>query len=126
MKKIIFAVILLIFSVPVFAQSKDVTVKFAKGKSGKIYKGVLVGDETKDYLVTVRAGQKISVKIDSESKYVNLFALLKGEDFITNNVNEFEYEAKKSGKYIVRVYTFSKVPLNKKAIAGYSLKISVN
>ncbi len=50
---------------------KPERVQFAKGTSSKAIKGTLKGDQSRTFLVNLRAGQKISVKLVSNNASAN-------------------------------------------------------
>lgn len=50
---------------------KPERVQFAKGTSSKAIKGTIKGDQSRTFLVNLRAGQKISVKLVSSNASAN-------------------------------------------------------
>lgn len=62
---------------PIMAQTaKPERVQFAKGKSAKTIKGTLKGDQSRLFVVNVRAGQTMTVKLatTNASTYFNVTA----------------------------------------------------
>jgi len=84
-------------------------VHFPKGEIGTTIKGRIRGDQTVDYKVRVRAGQSLSVGLntDNSANYFNVMA--PGEQDVaffigSNDGNNYTGEARDSGNYTVRVY----------------------
>lgn len=77
-------------------------VAFAKGSSGATIKLVIPADEGKRLIVGARAGQTLSVSVDTDKASASL-----DEDAdVTNNVNGFSTVLPKSGDYTIRVTNY--------------------
>ena len=87
---------------------KPERVQFAKGMSSKVIKGAIRGDQSRLFLVNLRAGQKISVKLVSSnaSAYFNLTAPgAQGAMFIgSTSGNDFNDVVPSSGDYTIDLY----------------------
>jgi hypothetical protein len=87
---------------------KPERVQFAKGMSSKVIKGAIKGDQSRLFLVNLRAGQKISVKLVSSntSAYFNVTAPgAQGAMFIgSTSGNEFKDVVPSSGDYTIDLY----------------------
>ncbi len=87
---------------------KPERVQFAKGMSSKVIKGAIKGDQSRLFLVNLRAGQKISVKLVSSnsSAYFNVTAPgAQGAMFIgSTSGNEFKDVIPSSGDYKIDLY----------------------
>jgi len=111
------------------AQVRPARVQFAKGASSKTLSGTLKGDETIDYLVGARAGQRMDVKLKSQntSNYFNV--LPPGSDtalFVgASEGNTFSGPLPASGDYRIRVYLMRNAA-RRNEVANYTLAVAVN
>ncbi len=87
---------------------KPERVQFAKGMSSKTIKGTIKGDQSRLFLVNLRAGQTINVKLVSSnaSSYFNVTAPgAQGAMFIgSTSGNEFKDTVRSYGDYTIDLY----------------------
>jgi len=119
-----------LLTAPVWAQDdiRQEKVQFQKGRSGASIKGRIVGDETVDYKLNARAGQRmiVNLKTNNARNYFNV--LPPGTDealFVGSSAgNRFEGTLPDSGDYRIRVYLMrSAARRNEKA--NYTLDIKI-
>ncbi len=97
--------------VAVIAQApmpKPERVQFAKGTSSKAIKGTIKGDQSRLFVVNLRAGQKVSVKLvtSNASNYFNVTAPGAQQAlFIGSSAgNRFQDTVPSSGDYTIDLY----------------------
>ncbi len=97
--------------VAVIAQApmpKPERVQFAKGTSSKAIKGTIKGDQSRLFVVNLRAGQKVSVKLvtSNASNYFNVTAPgAQQAMFIGSSAgNSFQDTVPSSGDYTIDLY----------------------
>jgi hypothetical protein len=103
--------ILLASSVPTHAADgiRKEAIQFAKGSSGASVSGRITGDETVDYTLRAKAGQKLHVHLKADSSMAYFNVLPPGSSgeaiFIGSTLGDtFEGTLEKDGEYTVRVY----------------------
>lgn len=115
-----------------FAQIMQQRVIFPNGVDMVTLKGVLLGpvDDTRDFLVNVKAGQTLSVTMateQTETTYFNVLppgstrALYRGE---AEGKASWESQVKLDGEYRVRVF-LNRAASRKRASSSFELTISV-
>lgn len=87
---------------------KPERVQFAKGTSSKAIKGTIKGDQSRLFVVNLRAGQTISVKLVSSNASANFNVTAPGAEqamFIgSTSGNEFKDVIPSSGDYKIDLY----------------------
>lgn len=87
---------------------KPERVQFAKGTSSKTIKGTIKGDQSRLFVVNLRAGQKVSVKLvtSNASNYFNVTAPgAQQAMFIGSSAgNSFQDTVPSSGDYTIDLY----------------------
>jgi hypothetical protein len=118
--------LLLLFSNDAAAQTKQ-RVRFAKNATGTTISGTVRGFAYKDYIVGVRAGQTISVKLNSKNTFTVLTIFTPDGDNLegATEMDEFSGELPTSGDYVIRVGMMRAEARRKNSIANYSLRLSV-
>lgn len=88
--------------------AKPERVQFAKGKSSKVIKGTLKGDQSRSFLVNVRAGQTMTVKLVSKNSSANFNVTAPGamEAMFIGSVsgNDFSEVIPSSGDYKIDLF----------------------
>ena len=97
------------FATIVEAQTvKPERVQFAKGKTSKVIKGTLTGDQSRIYLVNLRAGQTVTVKLLSTNSSANFNVTAPGamEAMFIGSVsgNEFSGVVPSTGDYKIDLF----------------------
>ena len=111
------------------AQVSSERVQFAKGASSKTLAGTLKGEQTIDYLVGARAGQRMDVKLETRngSNYFNV--LPPGSDtalFVgASSGGTFSGTLPVSGDYRIRVYLMRNAA-RRNEMANYALTVAVH
>ena len=116
----------LLFSIDVSAQSKQ-RVRFARGASAATISGMVRGFAYRDYIIGVRAGQTISVKLNSRNTFTVLTIFTPdGENLEgATETEEFSGELPSPGDYVIRVGMMRAEARRKNSMANYSLRVSV-
>lgn len=87
---------------------KPERIQFAKGTSSKTIKGTIKGDQSRLFVVNLRAGQKVSVKLvtSNASNYFNVTAPgAQQAMFIgSSEGNSFQDTVPSSGDYTIDLY----------------------
>ena len=118
--------LLVLFSLNAQAQSKQ-RVRFAKGASQATISGRVQGYAYKDYIVAARAGQTISVKLNSRNTFAVLTIFTPDADNLegATETDEFSGELPATGDYVIRVGMMRAEARRKNSLAVFSLRISV-
>lgn len=123
--------VLLCTSPTVLAQNgiRSEQVQFARGASGAVVEGSITGYETVDYVVNVRAGQSLTVEMntDNTGSYFNVLEPGETEVAIFNGSmgeNQYEGVLRESGDYKIRVYLMRSAA-RRNEVANYQLEIGV-
>lgn len=115
-------------ALPALAQVHDQTVHFAPGASGATIKGKVTGDESFRYRLGARAGQKLSVQLDSGngSLYFNIIAPGADEALYNGSIegNGTTVTLPASGNYVIDVYLMRNAARRGEA-AAYTLTLYV-
>jgi hypothetical protein len=88
-------------------------VRFARGRTTSVLKGTVVNDGMNQYVLTAKAGQRMSVHLTSPSKRAK-FDLYSQENralFIDSggeDTTDWEGELPESGEYVISVYSTRK------------------
>lgn len=103
------ALLLMISAAPALADDvRHETVHFAAGSSGSTINSKVKGYDTVQYSLGVKAGQKISVQLDSSnaSLYFNITAPGASEAMYNSSIagNGTSVTVPSSGKYLIDVY----------------------
>jgi hypothetical protein len=106
------ALALLLATTPVLmasaADPSGTAIHFAPGTSGATIKGQLQGEQSRTYTLRVRAGQKVSIRLDSSngSNSFNVTAPGSAEALFNASVsgNSTSFDAAKDGDYVILVY----------------------
>ena len=119
----------LLFTAPLSAtEIRKERVQFKPGETGATINGKIKGDQIVDYLLRVRAGQKLVVSLETKNTSTYFNVLPPGEDtaiFIgSTSGNRFEGNATKDGDYTVRVYLMRNAA-RRGATASYTIRFAV-
>lgn len=118
-------------AIPAIAQAPIRTerVQFARGATSATVRGAIRGYDTVDYVVGARAGQSMSVSLQtgSTSAYFNVLPPRSEEAIFNGSINgaSFGGRLKDSGDYRVRVYLMRNAARRGER-ATFSLTIGVN
>jgi hypothetical protein len=118
-------------TMPAIAQAPIRTerIQFARGATSAIVRGAIRGYETVDYVVGARAGQSMSVSLQTSSRsaYFNVLPPRSGEAIFNGSVTgaHFGGRLKDSGDYRVRVYLMRSAARRGER-ATFSLTVGVN
>lgn len=89
-------------------QARSETVKFPRGSSGTTIQGSITGQDSVQYSIGVKAGQTVSVQLDSNnaSNYFNVTAPGASEALYNSSVsgNGTSFVVPSSGNYVIDVY----------------------
>lgn len=117
----LFALICLVAAaLPASAQDiRQETVRFAAGESGTTINDTIIGDQSVSYLLDARAGQRMTVSLDSAntSTYFNVYAPGKGPGDealavgdltgpMMQDINRFDGVLPADGTYTISVYLY--------------------
>jgi hypothetical protein len=85
-------------------------VEFKKGFSSTTVKGTIQGDQIRDYVLDAKAGQTMTVKMNSKNRFL-YFNVLKDKDATAlfsgqtaTKPNQWAGKLRASGDYTIRVY----------------------
>jgi hypothetical protein len=84
-----------------------VAIEFEPGSSTVVHEGIIVSREIRSYLVSAERGQRLSVDLDSESRYVQFVVQFVGQsvyDSRRSGVRSWSDQLPRDGEYTVRVY----------------------
>jgi uncharacterized protein YgiM (DUF1202 family) len=116
---------------PVWAQNdiRQETVQFQKGRSGASIKGRITGYETIDYRLSARAGQRMTVNLQTNNtaNYFNILPPGSTDEAIfvgSSDGNRFEDTLPDSGDYRIRVYLMRSAARRGEK-ANYTLDIKI-
>lgn len=116
-------------AVPAFADDmRRETVRFAPGSSSSTIKASVKGYQTVQYALSVTAGQKMSVQLDSRSKSLYFNVTAPGADAAMYNssidCNGTSITIPSSGKYLIDVYLMRNAA-RRNETASYDLTLYV-
>lgn len=104
-----------------------IRVQFAKGTSSKTIKGTIRGDQSKLYVINVRAGQKLSVKLvpSNASNYFNITAPGAEQALFIGSTEGTSYTGiiPSSGDYKIDVYLMRNAA-RRNATSNFTLTIA--
>lgn len=104
-----------------------IRVLFAKGASSKAIKGTIKGDQSRVYVVNVRAGQKLSVKLatSNASSYFNITGPGAQQALFIGSTEGSSYAGTvpSSGDYKIDVYLMRNAA-RRNETANYTLTVS--
>ncbi len=90
------------------AQDRTERISFAPGRSSRTVRGTISGYEGVDYLVNVRAGQRLAatLRTDNPSNYLNIKALGSSEALFNGSIdgNPGDIIVPSNGDYVIEVY----------------------
>ncbi|MEW6128456.1 MAG: hypothetical protein AB1757_15560 [Acidobacteriota bacterium] len=102
-------------------------IKFQKGASSAIVKGVIKGYAFKDYVFSARAGQHARVTLTSANTYAVLVIRAKSnpDDNLAVEAVEWDDDLPESGDYLIRVLMMRAGARRPGATANFSLKVEI-
>ena len=110
------------------AQDRSERISFAPGRSSRTVRGMIAGYEGIDYLVAVRAGQRLAatLRTDNPSSYLNIKARGSAEALFNGSVggNLGDVIVPSSGDYVVEVYLMRNAARRGES-AAFSLTVEV-
>jgi hypothetical protein len=113
---------------PAIAQDRTERISFAAGRSSRTVRDTISGDEGIDYLVNVRAGQRLAatLRTDNPSSYLNIKARGSSEALFNGSIagNLGDVIVPSSGDYVVEVYLMRNAARRGER-ANFSLTIEV-
>lgn len=101
-------------------------VKFPEGATSLTFSDTVHGDEPVDHRLQGRAGQVMTVRLDTKDAYFNVIAPGAGDVAVYNSstdMNTWTGSLMKDGEYTVRVY---QKPNAKRGNAAYTLRITLH
>jgi len=122
--------LLLISAADAAAQNKKVNVSFKAGTTGATFSNTVSGNASIDYYIKAKAGQKMSVKLDSAN--TSLYFLVTksgGAESIADDARdatEWTGELPDDATYIVRVYLFRNAARTNKRPVSFKVRLDVN
>lgn len=125
------AALAVVAAIPVAAQApiKSERVQFTRGASSATMRGTIRGYDTVDYIVGARAGQNMTVSLQtsSTSAYFNVLPPRSQEAIFngSNTGSRFDGRLRDSGDYRVRVYLMRNAARRGER-ATYNLTVAVN
>jgi hypothetical protein len=120
----------LCLAVPASAEIKTSTVNFSRGKTSTTLIGNLKGDLTRDYVVSGKAGETLSVTMTTSNKsaYFNILPPGSTDEAIfigSTSGNSFRGALSDTGAYKVRVYLMRNAARQNQS-AVFTLKIGLS
>ncbi|ODT17647.1 MAG: hypothetical protein ABS35_25355 [Kaistia sp. SCN 65-12] len=115
---------------PVSAQdTRTQVVTFAKGAPSKTIRGTIVGWEAVRYVLSVSAGQRMSVQLDTSNRFNFFNVTAPGADaalFVgARSGNSTSFVVPSSGKYVITVYLMRNAA-RRNETAKYALTVAVD
>ena len=126
-KLLLLAAALMVVSVPILAQERSERVRFAKGASSKAIHGSIRGYAGANYIVGARAGQRMTVTLDSSNTFNFFNVWAPGSDkalFDETSGDPFSGTLPATGEYRVQVYLMRNAARRDES-ANYTLTISI-
>lgn len=116
----------LLFSLKISAQSKQ-RVRFADGTSSTTMTGTVRGYAYRDYVISARPDQIVSVNLNSRNRFTVLTIFTPDGSNLegSSQRSEFTGELLEDGDYVIRVGMMRAEARRKNSISNYSLRISV-
>ena len=123
---IFFFVLVIAFTVSASAQTK-VNVHFARGANSTKLSGSVSGYKYADYVVGARAGQTMSVKLESASSYASFVIFDSAMGNVDGATEQIEWtgDLPSNGNYTIRVL-LPRSAARRGTTAKYSLVIMIN
>lgn len=122
--------LLLISAADAAAQNKKFTVSFKAGTTGATYSNTVSGYRSVDFYVKARAGQQMSVKLDSANTSLYFMVIKTGvAESIADDARdatEWAGELPDNATYIVRVYLFRNAARTNKRPVSFKVRLDVN
>jgi len=131
-KSLVFLLLFTLFSIRAYAaDDRYEQVKFPRGASGTSIKSSIVGYQGVNYTLDAKAGQTMTVKLQSSnlSNYFNIYAPGKGpgdEAMVIGDINGNSYSGvlPSTGTYTIQVFLMRNAARRNEK-ASYTLDISV-
>ena len=128
MKSLIFGVVMMAAVPSVADEMRRETVRFATGSSSSTIKSSVKGYQTVQYALSVTAGQKMSVQLDSRNTSLYFNVTAPGADAALYNSsidgNGTSITIPSSGKYLIDVYLMRNAA-RRNETASYDLTLYV-
>lgn len=113
------------------AQARVQAIHFRPGSTSTAIAGKVQGDQSVDYLLNARAGQKLSVSLTSSNRSVYFNLIAPGEKDVafyvgsnSDELNRFQGSVPASGNTRVRVYLY-RAAARRGEVATYRLNVSI-
>lgn len=115
-------------AIPAAAQGSAQPIVFTRGKTQTTVVGTIKGDADRDYLVSAKAGQTLSVSLvtSNSSAYFNILPPGSDEAIFIGSISgaDFSGPLPKTGDYRIRVYLMRSAARRKEG-ASFTLKIGL-
>ncbi|HXV83013.1 MAG TPA: hypothetical protein VEG60_24380 [Candidatus Binatia bacterium] len=122
------SMLIFVCATPVAAQIKVQRISFAAGASSATIKGSITGDEIVDYKLGARAGQKMSVTLETgnTSNYFNVLPPGSKTGLFNGSISGYQWTGTlpADGDYTVRVYLMRSAARRKEK-ASYTLTVGI-
>ena len=116
-------VFILLASQQAFAQTR---IRFSRGGTSAVVRGKVKGFGIRDYVVSARAGQTMTVRLSSSNQYLNFVIYsINGRPTDMTETTEWSEKLMESGDYVIRVLMMRAGARRRGASASYSLNVSV-
>jgi hypothetical protein len=113
-------IIIFLTNIMSFAQDEETRINFGRGKSSAEVAGIIPAKRTHTYVLRVRKGQKIKIKVTSGSGKVDVdTSNLSAGQFEESGVTSLNLPVDETGDYRIYVRNFGKTETN------YSLTVTV-
>jgi hypothetical protein len=119
---------LILFSISASAQKSIKRVSFAKGTTEAAISGTIRRYEFRDYLIRARAGQTISVKLNSKNTFTVFTIFTPDGNNLEGAAEMDDYDSAAlpaNGDYKIRVLMMRAEARRRNSVANFSLRISV-
>jgi hypothetical protein len=108
------------------AQGNAQRVRFQRGQSSTTVKGRIVGFDTKDYVISAKADQQMTLHLtSSNSSTYFVIQSINGRAIDMNETAEWSERLKESGDCVIRVFMMRSAARRKGAVSSFALKISI-
>jgi hypothetical protein len=127
-KLLLLAVALMVVSVPILAQERSERVRFAKGASSKAIHGSIRGYAGVNYIIGARAGQRMTVALNSSNTFNYFNVRAPGHDdaalYDETSGDPYSGTLPETGDYRIQVYLMRNAARRGES-ADYILTISI-
>jgi hypothetical protein len=108
------------------AQGNPQRVRFQRGHSSTTVSGRIVGFDTKDYVISAKADQVMTLRLSSSnpSTYFVIYSI-NGRATDMSETTEWSERLSESGDYVIRVFMMRSAARRRGAVASFILKISI-